>query len=69
MKKRTIIVTSLGVLLLLIIFLQNTETVLFRILFWKIGMPRIVWFFVVFCIGIITGYAMQPAIARILKRK
>jgi uncharacterized integral membrane protein len=64
MKAKTIIIVVL-IALFVIILLQNTEVVTFQLLFWKIGMSRIILLFFMLLIGFISGYIT----ARITRKK
>lgn len=55
MEPRKIIVV-IGVLLLLIIMLQNTQIITVNILFWKLDMSQIVLIFMATMIGLLVGY-------------
>lgn len=45
-----------SILIFIIILLQNTQVINFRILFWKISMSQVILLFLMFLLGIITGY-------------
>lgn len=55
MKPKSIALLILG-FALLVILLQNTEVVSFRIFFWKIAMSRIILFPLVIFIGVAAGF-------------
>ena len=55
MKTKTIVIL-VGVILALIIVLQNTQVVSIQFLFWKIGMSRIIFLPLVILIGFIIGF-------------
>jgi uncharacterized integral membrane protein len=63
MKPKAIII-AVAVLLLLIILIQNTEVVTFNILFWKVGMSRIIFLFLALLAGFIIGFAIRPLIVK-----
>lgn len=55
MKPKTIIVLIL-LALFLIILLQNTKVVKIQLLFWKIGMSRIIMLPITLFLGIVIGF-------------
>jgi putative membrane protein len=55
MKLKTIIIIVLAVLIL-IIFLQNTQVVTLRFLFWKMTISRIILIPLFVFIGFVIGY-------------
>jgi uncharacterized integral membrane protein len=55
MKPKTIVVLILAVLLL-IIFLQNTQIVTLKLFFWEIGMSRIILIPLIAFIGFVIGF-------------
>lgn len=55
MKPKTIIVLIL-LSLFLIILLQNTKVVKIQLLFWKIGMSRIIMLPITLFLGIVIGF-------------
>ncbi len=55
MKPKSIILASLG-LLCFIVFLQNTQVVSFRFLFWKLSMSRIILLPMVLACGFVIGF-------------
>ena len=63
MKAKTIIILVLF-LLLLIILIQNTQVVTFHLLFWKIGMSRIVLLVLSILLGFVVGLLIHPMIVR-----
>ena len=63
MKPRAIIIGVL-VLLVLIILIQNTEVVTFNLLFWQIGMSRIIMLFLSLLVGFLIGFLARPFIIK-----
>jgi uncharacterized integral membrane protein len=63
MKPKAIIIGVL-VLLVLIILIQNTEVVTFNLLFWQIGMSRIIMLFLSLLIGFLIGFLARPFIVK-----
>jgi len=55
-KKPKTIVWFVIVVLILIIFFQNTQVVSFRIFFWKISMSQIILIPLTMIIGLVLGY-------------
>ena len=55
MKKAKIIIIAVIVVLSLIVFFQNTEVVVTKILFAKIEMSRAVLLLLTFGLGLVTG--------------
>ena len=53
-KVKTIFIISITALAA-IIFIQNSQSVIFRILFWEVNMPRIVMMVLIFTTGILIG--------------
>jgi len=64
MKTKTIIILVL-VVLFLVIAIQNTEAVLFQVLFWKISISRIILIPLLLLAGFIIGFLA----AEVLKKK
>ncbi|HPR18484.1 MAG TPA: LapA family protein [Candidatus Cloacimonadota bacterium] len=64
MKFKTILILLLFVLIV-IIFVQNTEVVDFKVYFWKLSMSRIILYPAILVIGFIIGYIT----AKINRRK
>lgn len=65
MKFRNILLALVG-LLVVIVVLQNTETVETEFLFASLAMPRALLLFLTFLLGIVTGLliAARPAVRR-----
>jgi uncharacterized integral membrane protein len=63
MKAKTIIVVVL-ILLALIILVQNTQVVEFGLLFWKIGMSKILMLFIALLVGFLVGFFVRPLIVK-----
>jgi len=57
MKPKTIIILVL-IVLFLILLIQNTKVVEFKIYFWTISMSRIIIYPAILIIGFIIGYFM-----------
>ncbi len=57
-KKPKTIVAFVLIVLFLIIFLQNTQVVSFRIFFWKISMSQIILIPLTMFIGLVLGYVI-----------
>lgn len=57
MKAKTIIVLVIAVLLVIII-VQNTQVVTFRLFFWKISMSRIILLALTLVVGFALGYTV-----------
>ncbi|MBD3225481.1 MAG: DUF1049 domain-containing protein [Caldithrix sp.] len=57
MAPKRIIIIILGILFLTIL-LQNTQVVTLNLLFWQIGMSRIIFIPLVLLIGIIIGFIL-----------
>ena len=57
-KKPKTIVWFVIVVLILIIFFQNTQVVSFRIFFWKISMSQIILIPLTMIIGLVLGYVI-----------
>ncbi|MBN1828154.1 MAG: LapA family protein [Deltaproteobacteria bacterium] len=55
--KPKFLMLAIAILLALIILAQNTEVVVFRILFWNIAMSRIIFVFFMMLLGFVAGYA------------
>ncbi len=55
MKKAKVIVIAVIIVLSLIVFFQNTEVVVTKILFAKIEMSRAVLLLLTFGLGVVTG--------------
>lgn len=58
MRRKTIAALILTALLL-VIMLQNTQTVIIRFLFWEIILPQIILIFLVLVIGFLLGYIVS----------
>ena len=56
-KPKTII-SFVIVVLILVIFFQNTQVVSFRIFFWKISMSQIILIPLTMIIGLVLGYVI-----------
>ena len=64
-KKKAKVYSILGgILIVVIIFLQNTAPVTFRLLFWKFGVSQIVLMVCCLLAGMGAGYALSQALAR-----
>jgi uncharacterized integral membrane protein len=65
MKHWKLILAMLGAVLVIIIILQNTESVETRLLFMRVSMPRAILLFIAcligFVVGMITTLTMQRA--------
>ena len=57
-KKPKTILWFVIVVLILIIFFQNTQVVSFRIFFWKISMSQIILIPLAMIIGLVLGYVI-----------
>ncbi len=57
MKPKYIILLIIAILSL-IVLLQNTQVVMFRILFWKIEMSRVVMILLLLALGFISGFVV-----------
>ena len=57
-KKPKTIVSFVIIVLLLVIFFQNTQVVSFRIFFWKISMSQIILIPLTMIIGLVLGYVI-----------
>lgn len=57
MKPKTIAALAFA-LLVLVIMLQNTQTVIIHLLFWQIVMPQILLIFLVLVAGLLIGYLL-----------
>lgn len=57
-KKPKTIISFVIIVFLLIIFLQNTQVVSFRIFFWKISMSQVILIPLTMIIGLALGYAI-----------
>lgn len=57
MSAKNIIVLIIACLLLIVI-LQNTQVVTFRLFFWKIGMSRIILLALTLVVGFALGYTV-----------
>jgi uncharacterized integral membrane protein len=57
-KKPKTIVSFVIIVLLLVIFFQNTQVVSFRIFFWKISMSQIILIPLTMIIGLAFGYVI-----------
>lgn len=53
--KAKIVIIILLIVLLIIFVLQNTETVVVKLWFWDMSIPRALLLFVCFAIGLIIG--------------
>jgi uncharacterized integral membrane protein len=60
MKPMTIVILVL-VALFVIILVQNTQVVILRLLFWKLGMSQIILVPLTILIGFIIGYIVAKA--------
>ena len=67
MKPKTIIIIVL-VILITILSLQNTQPVIFKILFWEPDFPLIILIFIAIGIGFITGY-ITNSVLQVVKKK
>jgi uncharacterized integral membrane protein len=57
MSAKSIVVLIIAFLLLIVI-LQNTQVVTFRLFFWKIGMSRIILLVLTLVVGFALGYTI-----------
>lgn len=57
MKAKSIIITVV-VMLAIVILVQNTEVVGFKLLFWQIEMSRIILFPLLLIVGLISGFIL-----------
>ena len=57
-RKPKTIVSFVIIVLLLVIFFQNTQVVSFRIFFWKISMSQIILIPLTMIIGLVLGYVI-----------
>ena len=57
-KTPKIIISFVIVVLILVIFFQNTQVVSFRIFFWKISMSQIILIPLTMIIGLVLGYVI-----------
>lgn len=57
-KKPKTIIWFVIVVLILVIFFQNTQVVSFRIFFWKISMSQIILIPLTMIIGLVLGYVI-----------
>lgn len=57
-KKPKTIISFVIVVLILVIFFQNTQIVAFRIFFWKISMSQIILIPLTMIIGVVLGYVI-----------
>ncbi len=64
MKPKTIIISVLAVLCL-IILIQNTQIIILRLFFWKVSMSQIV----LMILTMLTGFLLGVGIARSKKSK
>jgi uncharacterized integral membrane protein len=60
MKPKIIAITVL-IVLLLILILQNTQEVIFRIFFWRIAMSQVIFVPLAVFLGFFLGYALGRA--------
>ena len=67
MKPKTIIIIVL-VILLTILSMQNTQPVVFKILFWESDFPLIILIFIAIGIGLIAGY-FTNSVLHVVKNK
>ena len=58
MKVKTIVIT-MGLVLLFIVLLQNTQIVTVKLFFWEMSMSRIILIFFVMLIGFVLGYVLS----------
>lgn len=59
-----LIIAGVLILLFLIIFLQNTQVVMFRILFWNISASMILMFVSTLVVGFIGGFVASEIIRK-----
>lgn len=57
-KKPKTIISFVIIVLILIIFFQNTQVVSFRIFFWKISMSQVILIPLTMIIGLVLGYVI-----------
>ena len=58
------IIIAMAVLLVLIIFFQNTGVVTFRLFFWSVSMSQILLLPLIFLIGFVVGFAVNLILSR-----
>lgn len=58
------IVVILGIILSIIIMLQNTQAVTIKLLFWDLNFPLIVMIILTTLIGFVTGYLINSIKAK-----
>ncbi|MFC1585731.1 lipopolysaccharide assembly protein LapA domain-containing protein [Fibrobacterota bacterium] len=56
-RVKTVFIITVTVLAT-IIFIQNSQPVIFRILFWELTLPRIIWMFFVLLGGMMIGFLL-----------
>ena len=57
MKSKTMLALFFG-FVVLIVMLQNTQTVIIHILFWQIVLPQILLIFLILLAGLLIGYLL-----------
>ncbi len=57
MKPKTLFALFFG-FVVLIVMLQNTQTVIIHILFWQIVLPQILLIFLILLAGLLIGYLL-----------
>jgi uncharacterized integral membrane protein len=67
MKPKTIIIIVL-VVFLTILSMQNTQPVVFKLLFWEPDFPLIILIFIAIGIGFIAGY-IANSVLQVVKKK
>jgi uncharacterized integral membrane protein len=63
MELRRILIL-IGILLLLVLCLQNVQVVTIRFLFWEISMSLVVMLLIAILIGFAIGFLVRPTISK-----
>ncbi|PKK83777.1 MAG: hypothetical protein CVT49_07090 [candidate division Zixibacteria bacterium HGW-Zixibacteria-1] len=58
------IIVAIAVLIILIIFLQNTGVVTFRLFFWSFSMSQILLLPLIFLVGFVAGFITNLVLSR-----
>lgn len=69
MKKAKGIITTIIVLPLLIILLQNTQVVTVRLFFWKVSMSQIILISLTLLIGFVIGFIVTTIFSKRSKKR
>ena len=69
MKKEKGIITTIIVLPLLIILLQNTQVVTVRLFFWKVSMSQIILISLTLLIGFVIGFIVTTIFSKRSKKR